>query len=67
MSRGKYLPGPDTGTSHHVPGGVTRPRARGCGDRGVYWGLAEAMNKIDEARSQVASALQEFEGVAQRL
>ena len=29
--------------------------------------LAEAMNKIDEARSQVASALQEFEGVAQRL
>ena len=29
--------------------------------------LADAMNKIDEARSQVASALQEFEGVAQRL
>jgi hypothetical protein len=29
--------------------------------------LAEALNKIDEARQQVASALQEFEGVAQRL
>jgi prefoldin subunit 5 len=29
--------------------------------------LTDAMNKIDEARQQVASALQEFEGVAQRL
>lgn len=29
--------------------------------------LTEAINKIDEARQQVASALQEFEGVAQRL
>jgi exonuclease VII small subunit len=29
--------------------------------------LAEAMTKIDEARQQVQSALQEFEGVAQRL
>ena len=29
--------------------------------------LADAMNKIDEARQQVASALEEFEGVAQRL
>jgi hypothetical protein len=29
--------------------------------------LADAMNKIDEARQQVAAALQEFEGVAQRL
>jgi len=29
--------------------------------------LAEAMNKIDEARQQVASALAEFEGVATRL
>lgn len=29
--------------------------------------LAEAMQKIEEARAQVAAALQEFEGVAQRL
>ena len=29
--------------------------------------LAEALNRIDEARQQVSSALQEFEGVAQRL
>lgn len=29
--------------------------------------LADAINKIDEVRQQVAAALQEFEGVAQRL
>jgi prefoldin subunit 5 len=29
--------------------------------------LAEAITKVEEARQQVASALQEFEGVAQRL
>ena len=29
--------------------------------------LTEALNNIDEARQLVASALQEFEGVAQRL
>ena len=29
--------------------------------------MAEAINKIDEARQQVRSALEEFEGVANRL